>query len=461
MNSILRMVLTRVTRVGPRPDSRLVLYGFIYTCFLLGHVIILKNVDGVWIYFDSGEYYKLASTPLADSRFWGAARPPAVLLFYKLFGGYDYEADGYYYKAWDWDRNGFYVDDTGLLLSQTTFSLAAFSFLALACAGTARTEMGRLFLFVFPLLFSFVPDVARWNFIALSESLSISLFVVFTGAWILFLSTRRSPWLAGVATSALFWGGARDTNAYVLVMIAGIVTISMIVSTRFSARIPLTALCIWFIGIFTLSSFSAEAGGRWIFPFYNVMGQRILPVPEHVSWFSNHGMPIDPELLKQAGKWASDDGWAFFNEPRLEKFRAWTLDHGKGAYVKFLISHFTYSATAPFLGFSGKRVGLLLIGNGLTICLAFVSWRRRWLHRLPPLAVPLIMVLSSVPHAWLAWHGDAMETVRHSLIAFLQVPLGFGLLLLYVLDRIIHERVRDGRSRSVIGPAERGARFGL
>lgn len=427
-----------------RPDSMLVLYGFIYVCFLLGHMIVLKNIDGVWIYYDSGEYYKLARTPLADSRFWGAARPPAVLLFYKVFGGYDYEADGYYYKVWDWDRNGFYVDDVGLLFGQTTFSLAAFSFLAFACAGTARTGKGRLFLFVFPLLFSFVPEVAGWNSIALSESVSVSLFVVFTGAWILFLSTRRSPWLAGVAAAALFWGGARDTNAYVLVMIAGIVAISM-VAFKFSARIPMAALCFWFIGIFTLSSFSAEAGGRWMFPFYNVMGHRILPVPEHVSWFSSHGMPVDSELLKQAGKWASDDGWAFFNDPRLERFRAWAFDHGKSTYMKFLVSHFTYSTAAPLFGFSDKRIGLLLVGSGLTVCLAVVLWRRGWLHRFPHLAVPLVMVMSSIPHAWLAWHGDAMETVRHSLIAFMQVPLGFGLSLLYVLDLIVHERVRDVR----------------
>lgn len=424
----------RDLRTVLRSDSRLVLYGFIYMCFLLGHMIVLKNVDGIWIYGDSCVYYNQSRAPLADSSFWGAARPPIILLFYKLFGGHDCETGG------DASGGGFHADDAGLLLGQTIFSLAAFSFLALACARTARSEKGRLFLFAFPLLFSFVPEVAEWNFMALSESLSVSLFVVFTGAWILFLSTRRLPWLAGVAMAALFWGGARDTNAYVLVMIAGIAAIFMLVSNKLSAvRIPMAALCIWFIGIFTLSNFSAEAGGRWIFPFYNVMGQRILPVPEHVSWFSSHGMPIDSELLTRSGKWASDDGWAFFNEPRLEQFRVWTHDHGKIAYVKFLISHFSYSVTAPVLGFSDNRVHLLLIDNGLTICLAFVLWRRRWLHRFPHLAAPLVMVLLSIPHAWLAWHGDAMETVRHSLIAFLQVPLGFGLLLVYAADLILHE----------------------
>lgn len=434
------MTLRVWTIVSPsQTASRLALYGFIYVCFLLGHVIVLKNIDSFRIYPDSCSYYNLARTPLTDGSFWGALKPPVALLFYKLFGGYDCEGigPGFY---------DFHADDAGLLLGQTAFSLAAFSFLALACARTARTGKGRLFLFVFPLLFSLVPEVREWNSRAFSESLSISLFVVFTGAWILFLSTRRSPWLVGVAVAALAWGGARDTNAYVLVMIAGIIAISMVFKFFKSARLPMTALCFWFIGIFTLSNFSAEAGGRWVAPFYNVIGQRILPVPEYVSWFSSHGMPVGPELLKRTGKWASDDGWAFFGNSRLENFRAWASDHGKSTYVKFLISHFVYSMTAPAFGFFDSRglllVGLLLIGNGLTICLAAISWRRRWLHRLPHLAVPLVMVLLSTPHAWLAWHGDAMETMRHSLTAFLQVLLGSGLLLLYVLDLIIHERIR-------------------
>ena len=456
-----------------------ILYGIIYMGFLLGHTIILKNIDGIWIEPDSRLYYEFSRVSLTDSQFWGGVRSPVVLLFYKLFGRYDCES-----CTW----NGIYVDDASLLYGQTIFSLAAFSFLAFACAKTARTGKGRLSLFVLPLLFSLVPAVARWNFMALSESFTISLFIVFVSVWIMFLSTRRSSWLVGVAIAALLWGGTRDTNAYVLIMIASIIMITMIVSIKFP-KVPLMALGVWFICIFSLSNFSAETGDRWVFPFYNIMGQRILPVPEHVSYFSSHGMPINHALLMRSGKWASDDGWAFYDEPHLEKFRDWTASNGKMTYVKFLVSHIIYSTTAPafdvakdFLGIaciphvdpsmediyghcsSHSTIALFcfLIGNSLTICLAFVLWQRRLLYRFPYLIAPLIMILLSAPHAWLTWHGDAMETARHGLTAFIQLPLGFMLLWLYVWDHGVcaskptsdeeEERRQQGQETPLDGP---------
>ena len=428
------------------------LYGSIYLGFLLGHTIILMNIDGIWLTSDSRLFYEKSRLSLTNSQFWGGTRPPVIYLFYKLFGTYDYESST---RIW----YDFYVDDATLLYGQTILSLAAFSLLAFACAKTAKTGKGRLSLFVLPLLFSLVPSVARWNFVALSESFSISLFTLFVSVWIMFLSTKRPSWLVGVAIAALLFGGTRDTNAYVLLMIASIIMITMIVSIKIP-KVPLMALCVWFICIFSLSNFSAQAGDRWMFPFYNIMGQRILPVPEHVSYFSSHGMPTNRALLTRSGKWASSDGWAFYDDPHLEKFRDWTARNGKMTYVKFLVSHILYSITAPavdvakdFLAIAGNphldpsmdarprftshsttALICFLIGNGLTICLAFFLWQRRLLYRFPYLIVPLVMTLLSAPHAWLTWHGDAMETARHSLMAFIQFPLGFMLLGLYVWD---------------------------
>ena len=432
-----------------------ILCGFVYAGFLFGHAALHGGIDGIWVFPDSWDYYTASRLPLTDGRFWGAARPPVVLLFYKLFGDYDL------FLSRDATSSISRIEDATLLHAQVGFSLAAFSLLAFACARSARTGSGRVFLFAFPLLFSLTPSIARWNFLALSGSLAISLFAVFVAAWILFLSTGRSFfWLAGVAVTALFWGGARDTNAWVLVMIAGIMTMAVVASGK-SSRVPLMALGVWFVLVFTLSNVSANAGNRWWIPFFNVMGQRILPVPEHVSYFVDHGMPISPALLGRAGKWAAEDGWVFHYAPDLEKFRVWTAANGKMVYMNFLISRPIRSMTTPALGVSSdflRMAGATLVDpttylgpehppshskvalvcfvlcNILTVCLACVLWRRGWLHRLPHLAVPLAMILLSAPHAWLAWHGDAMETARHNLTSFMQFSLGFVLLWLYVLD---------------------------
>ena len=424
------------------------------------------------IFPDSGNYYEGSRLPLTD--IWGIYRPPVILLFYKLFGSYDYE-------SWDWNWSYIVVDDALLMYSQIVFHIAAFSFLAFACAKTARTSKGRLILFAFPLLFSLIPMVVKWNFFALSESFCFSLFVVFVALWILFFYFYRLAWLVGIAIVALLWSNVRDTNPYLLVMVASVILI-IIASVRlrylnkgrerygFNSLLFSTTLCIYFVGIFALSNYSANQGNRWLFPFYNIMGKRILPVPEYVSYFSDHGMPMSQALLKLAGKWASDDDWQFWHvnrDPHLEEFRAWAVNHGKMTYIKFLMSHFIYSITAPiydfqnylngmyvqhFYEFIPNRSGrvppwlstallyLLLLSYGSAVCLTPLLWWRRWLHKFPYLAVPLVMILLSLPHAWLIWHGDAMEIVRHSLTAVIQFLLGFVLLWLYIWDHSTRQR---------------------
>ena len=447
-----------------------ILCGFIYAGFLFGHAASYGKIDGIQVFPDSYDYYTYSRLPLTDGL--GAARPPVALFFYKLFGEYDR------FLSKDSASSISRIEDATLLRAQVGFSLAAFSFLAFACARSARTGNGRIVLFAFPLLFSLIPSIVNWNFQALSESLAISLFAVFVAAWILFLSTRRSFfWLAGVVMAALFWGAVRDSNAWVLVMIAGVMTMAVVASSK-SFRAPLAVLSVWFVLVFTLSNVSANAGNRWLNPFFNVMGQRILPVPEHVSYFAGHGMPISPALLGRAGKWAAEDEFAFRDAPDLEEFRAWAAANGRSVYVKFLISRLIWSMTTPALevsrdflriastisyptmhGFpeplpTHSKIALIffLIGNVLTACLAFVLWRRGWLHRFPHLAVSLTMILLSAPHAWLAWHGDSMETARHNLTSFMQFSMGFVLLWLYALDHWCAVRAtgprRPGRGRS-------------
>lgn len=445
-----------------------ILYGAIYMVFLLAHMIILKDIEGVWIYPDSIGYYGtiLAPPSPVNSHLVGV-RPSVVVLFYKLFGTHKFES---------YITTTFVQDDMPLLYAQAVTSLVAFSLLAFACAKTAQTRKGHLSLFILPLLFSFIPSVIRWNFTARSESLSISLFVVFVAVWILFLQTKHLSLLVSVALVALLWAGVRDTNAYVLVMIALAIMAALVRAFQFKKSMMM--ICIWFVCIFSLSDYSANIGSRWVNSFHNNILIRILPVPEHVSFFTDHGMPINPDLMIHSYKQATGDDFAFYKNPNLEKFRAWSLEHGKITYIKFLVTHFTYTIAAPivevslnFLKFvyafhlnpskgmyvkvppSQWPIALIyfLIGYTLTFYYAFVWWRRKWLYRCPYLAVPLVMVLLSAPHAWLTWHGDAVGIVRHTISAYIQFQMGLVLLLLYVWD---HGRA-TGRMDSARKPADR------
>ena len=467
------------------------LYGMIWIMVFLVHCVYLLKADGIVVFPDSAWFLGVSRDETFYEIFYKTGRSPVILLFYKFFSTYNYSG-----PTWENCLHGgstICSDDT-LMWIQSLFSLAACTLLGIAGAMTGRTSKGRLTLFVVPLVVSLTALVAEWNFIALSESFSLSIFFAFVAFWILFLKTKHPFWLGGICVAALCWGGMRDSNSYVLVMIAVVIAIIMLVIiplTRlgFTSRLPrflsvsFIALGIFFVTIFALMDASLEQGQRWVFPFYNVMGTRILPVPEHVAYFSEHGMPVNPALYERTGKYASADDNAFYNDPRLEEFRTWTYRSGKTTYIRFLLSHPLYAITAPALQFpdiflkdmswllsghykilrpypritirlndrlAAVAAYLLLVGYGVTISLIFFLYRYKLLHGSPWLAVPLIMILLSIPHLWLCWHGDAMEVRRHSLTAIIQAWLGFTLLYIYLLDLLGAHVPRGKRLAAVV-----------
>jgi hypothetical protein len=89
----------------------------------------------------------------------------------------------------------------------------------------------------------------------------------------------------------------------------------------------------------------------------------------------------------------------------------------------------------------------------------FRPWNTAWVigagaWRSSPLwAVPLTMILLVYPHAFLVWHGDAMELGRHAVQAGIQFHLGLWLLGLLALDYYLTSSGRSHRSLSGVSPS--------
>ena len=412
-----------------------------------GHLLHLRDGEALAM-ADSHVYMRQAEHPLTDSRFWTGGKPPLYPLWYKAVGAFgDTEAiEGVVPRT-----------EPVLPAAQTALSLLAFTMLALACARTAYTRAGRRLLFALPLAVSLAPLVAKWNQVVMSESLSMSLFAVFVAAWYLYFH-RPSWWaLAAIAASAACWAAVRDTNYFTVAVIVPIAALAGVGGRRKSA-----ALCIALVAAFALANAVESRSDRRLFSFYNIVGQRILPHPDRVDFFASvGGMPTSPALAERSGRWASDDGLAFFTDMRLERFREWSATHGMTAYMQFLLAHPFYSLASPvteidetFLSRIGWAVHVdwsspdepltpwaaavlrwaILLGYGAAILSAFALSRRGRFRAAPWLLVPLGMALLSLPQLWIAWLGDAMDYLRHGLTAALCFLLGGLLLLAAMVD---------------------------
>lgn len=450
-------------------------YAAILLAVILVHCYYLFSTEGIRRFADSGGYYGDSRLSLTSVEFWSAGRSPGILLFYKYFSSFPAHEQATSLPG----ASGLIIlDDPLLIYTQTLFSIAAWSLLAVACAQNGKSKVSRLLLFSCPLGFSVIAPVALWNFVALSESFSLSCLAVLVSMWILFLRTRRIIWVAGIALATAAFSSTRDVHVYLIPMIA-MLSMGLIFSFRSQRTLVLAVLSLAvFSGVvFVTMTISIDKGwdgrGRWSAPFYDVVGKRILPKPEIFIYFEENGMPTSEALLERTGKSGAADGEVSIRQnPRLQDFRDWSGAHGRSTYMKFLITHPTYSIAAPLLQFwhmyglrvngyahpefgplfptgrlvrAAERRHLLTAGVfavGIGVISTIVLWKRRVIPRAAWMAVPLAMILLSIPHAWLNWHGGGIELERHTVIAAIQAYVGSALLGLYLFDELSVRRAK-------------------
>jgi hypothetical protein len=244
-------------------------------------------------------------------------------------------------------------------------------------------------------------------------------------------------------------------------MVAGLIILGVIL---WGARRRYLSVALVFTIIFLLSNLSADEGNRWVFPFQNVLAQRILPDQASLSFFSDCGMPVTPELQNLAGGYANSNDRAFFTDPALQSFRDWRNESGKSCYMHWLlsrpltslrepwtdleqlllfedVSRFFPQRYDPVLPWYAEHVlypqtGVLWLWAFTTIGALIAIWRRAWKTN-PAWVVFLGLCLLIYPHLFIVWHGDVPGTDRHALTISLQFVLGFWLFGFLLLESIL------------------------
>jgi hypothetical protein len=350
---------------------------------------------------------------------------------------------------------------------QLGLTILAWGALAWVVSASFQQSGLRLFPFIILLALSLVRHLAGWDFVMMTESLSLSFFVLFIASGIWLLHEWKIYKVVTFSVIAFIFAFTRDTNAYILAMLAGLLLFALIFRW---ARPQVLIVAGIFLAIFFINNLSADVSQRWTFPFINVVGKRLLPYAAMNQAFQSCGMPLTPELLELAGLYANGYDRAFLDDPALEGFRAWVAEDGKSCYMKWLVTNPVTSVSQALDEFNGliyfedvnkyfsrayvdllpsrlERLlypvhGVMWLFAGLTLFALIAIYKKAW-NENSLWVVYIMLCLTIFPHLFITWHGDSMAVDRHALSVGLQLALTFWLLIFLLLDRFWASRQRS------------------
>ena len=423
--------------------------------------------------YDTDRYTRSNESSIFSQEFYTSIRQPSVALVYQLVESpTGYELTNLSSPGDDIQpalkvQPGF--DRIALLQS----GLSIFAWLLLAWVVFRNIRISALGFLgaILILLFGFTPQMAEWDYVMLSEPISMTSFVILFALSIelvvsLLKDQQLLKWktkflMAGWFLVAAIWLFARDTNSYLLLPIIDLImllvwrkTAREKLSWRFLVTAGLTLLC-----LFLVAARLSQISDRWVNPYFNNLLARVLPVPEYRAYFEARGLPVTEALMAEVGG----------NLTELSLFQmtdlvTWVEEKGLATYFGFMLTHpgwaigtfsdgaamaFTENVqpffrrnsevTAEFLVYLGGLLhpkdaamifvvamqllflGILAAKNGLTIAitLSFLF---------------SVFFLGELLMLFVAIHGDAAGIVRHSMGSVMPLRLSLWLLPLFIFD---------------------------
>lgn len=358
-------------------------------------------------------------------------------------------------------------DFQAVALIQLGLTILAWGVLAWVISASFQQAGLRLFSFGILLAVSLVRHLAGWDFVMMTESLSLSFFVLFIACAIWLLHEWKIYKVLILSVIAFIFAFTRDTNAYLLAMFAGILLLAVLFRWVRPQALIVAGI---FLAIFLVNNLGADVSQRWTFPFINIVGKRVLPYAAMNQAFQSCGMPLTPELLDLAGLYANGYDRAFLDDPALEDFRAWVAEDGKSCYMKWLVTNPMVSVSQALGEFNGliyfedvnkyfsrayvdllpsrlERLlypvhGVAWLLAGLTLFALIAIHKKAW-NANSLWAVYIMLCLTIFPHLFITWHGDSMAVDRHALSVGLQLALTFWLLIFLLLDRYMISQKRS------------------
>jgi hypothetical protein len=210
---------------------------------------------------------------------------------------------------------------------QTILSMVGWLWLAFVVSGHLKAPVAKLLATGILILFAFTPQIAEWDSVLTSESLSLSLFALSLGFLIeiAFCLADEDMRIDGYVKSLVvlwfiffaLWLFVRDTNL-IAIPLTLMFLAPIFFSKRSSTKPLILALAILLILLFTLGSLAARQSPRWSIPIKDTLEDWIFPFPARMQFLSEHfAMPA----------------------PDSADYKSWFNSRAPTAYTMFLLSH--------------------------------------------------------------------------------------------------------------------------
>jgi hypothetical protein len=428
-------------------NAPVVLNLLLFTIALALNLALPVDYQRATYFIDSQDYLRQSRAPLLSKDFLVPAPGPPhfyprsamVPLIYKIGNG---------------------DPATIIVLQKILHSLAT---LALASALLAVTQTTPARLFLLPLIYLLMAwwPVFGWTIMVLSEALSFAFLLCWISSTLFFYFKASVLSLVAQILTITILGFTRDTWPYLLVAFYAMATVMSSVLRRKYLRMHLALLGIALL-VFLLQHTSATIGQRSRLPLLNSIVMRILPDPEWVRWFAQHGMPQVDELTSYfCGKEALDRRipalYQLYTDQSFKPLFTWLNNNGQLAYTKFMLSHPSYTLLLR----EGRGVGGIVAANvflylgsaqGYSRAAAYVfpftTLRRDIIimiavlvafarTRQPTLLMVLALAGFIVLQALFVYNADGLEVDRHLIVTRPLIELTAIIAIGLILDVII------------------------
>jgi len=451
-----------------------ILFLFLILLYILARIFFYGDPRLSICTNDTGTYVATAKEKISIN-FLTRKRPMTVPLLYKIFEpqeGYVLSAIGSPASKGVHVNKQFQAGFDRVVLSQMIVSIFSWVFLAWVFYRRLHTPETRVVSAILIFLFALSPHIAEWDSVLQSESLHISLFVLFVGMSTEFLfhlfenNSKKPVYMALVAlmtVTLILWEYTRDANMYSVALIWVFLTVLMVWMYVKQKRIHpelILAGSILFVSV-TTHFITLNQSSRWEKPLMSNIMNNVLPYETRTQFFVDHGMP-NPETLRinlESGIRTEQ----YRNDP---EFVDWLEKHGSKTYQKFLLDTPLW-ATITFIKDVESLLGwniqpyfsvksdfhdtLILIGNmfhststlillalGIMIIYGLINFRQS--AHIIFLCMGALIFISSFMLLFISYHGDFYSQGRHAISATTFLRLDFWFIFLVTLDALALKR---------------------